>query len=222
MNAIVIGSTGLTGSALLRQLSADPNFDHIISLQRRSLENPLPNVEEIIVDFDHPESWPDKVRGDVLFSALGTTLKKAGSKKAQYKVDYTYQLEVARIAARNGVRKYILVSAAMANPKSRIFYSRMKGELEEAIKKLPFEKIYILRPGLIHGPRPDKRPLEGLSARVMTILSRLPGLSLWRPLSGEELARAMKQLALTDPCIFKICVVTQKEIIKLASEAKSY
>jgi len=221
MNAIVIGSTGLTGSALLKQLSADKRFEEIISLQRRALDRPLPKVKEVIVDFDHPESWKDQVRGDVLFSAMGTTLKKAGSKEAQYKVDYDYQYEVAQAAANNGVPMYILVSAAMANPKSRIFYSKMKGKLEEAIKKLPFKKIYILRPGLIHGPRADKRSLEKISAGLMSFLSRIPGLSVWKPLSGEELAYAMKALALSDPCILKSCIVTQKEILNLAGDVHS-
>src|SRR5687767_13921512 len=122
--AIVIGATGLVGTALVKQLIEDDRFDRIKILGRRSSGVQHPKIEEHVIDFDQPKSWSHFVKGDVLFSALGTTLRTAGSKEAQYKIDHNYQYEVAKAAAANGVPVYVLVSAAMADPRSRIFYSR--------------------------------------------------------------------------------------------------
>ena len=98
------------------------------------------------MDFDHPEAWADELKSDVLFSCLGTTIKAAGSQEAQWKVDYTYQYEVAKAARANGVKTYVLVSAIGADVKSKFFYSRMKGALDDAVRELGFEGCFILRP----------------------------------------------------------------------------
>jgi uncharacterized protein YbjT (DUF2867 family) len=122
---------------------------------------------------------------------MGTTLKAAGSKDAQYKVDYTYQYQVAKIAAANGVQTYVLVSAAGSNPNSKIFYSRMKGELERDIKKLPFETIHIIRPGMLGSGRKDTRTGEQIGIGLMKIVSKIPGLSSLKPIEGIEVAHVM-------------------------------
>ena len=98
------------------------------------------------MNFKQPNEWQDMIKGDVVFSCMGTTLKAAGSKERQYEIDYTYQLEFAKAAHSNGVAAYILVSSAMANSKSRLFYTRMKGELEDAIHQLHFQQEVIMRP----------------------------------------------------------------------------
>ncbi|HLP05854.1 MAG TPA: NAD-dependent epimerase/dehydratase family protein, partial [Paludibacter sp.] len=128
--AIVIGSTGLVGSQLVQLLLQHAGYSEIISLARRESGVKHPKLTEFIVDFDKPDTWSDKVHGDVLFSAMGTTIAKAKTRAEQYKVDFSYQFNTAEIAARNGVPSYVLVSAAGANPKSPIFYSNMKGKLE--------------------------------------------------------------------------------------------
>jgi uncharacterized protein YbjT (DUF2867 family) len=115
--ALLIGATGLTGSHLLHLLLADLRFEHIIIFVRRSTGIVHPKLEEHIVRFGHPEEWKHLVKGDVLFSALGTTVKLAGSKEAQYKVDYTYQFQFAAAASANGVPSYVLISASGANAK---------------------------------------------------------------------------------------------------------
>ncbi|MGC9344211.1 MAG: NAD(P)H-binding protein, partial [Bacteroidales bacterium] len=127
--AIIAGATGLVGGHLLEQVLEDPYFDVIIIFVRRTTGIDHPKLTEHIVNFDTPDEWKDRVKGDILFSAMGTTLKQAGSKEAQKKVDYTYQYEVAKMAAAKGVQDYVLVSTPGASPGSMVFYIRIRGEL---------------------------------------------------------------------------------------------
>jgi uncharacterized protein YbjT (DUF2867 family) len=158
---------------------------------RRSTGLNIDKLEEHVVNFDEPGNWKKLVTGDVLYSAMGTTLKAAGSKDAQYKVDYAYQYEMAKIAAANNVQKYVLISAAGANPNSKIFYSRIKGELERDVKKLPFETIDIIRPGMLGSGRKHTRTGEEIGIGIMKIISLMPGLASLKPIAGEEVAQAM-------------------------------
>ena len=103
MVALVIGATGMVGSQLIQQLLADDRFEKIRVFSRRSLAITHPKLEEHLIDFNFPEQWRGLVRGNVLFSALGTTLSKAGSKGAQFKIDYKYQYQFAKAASENGV-----------------------------------------------------------------------------------------------------------------------
>lgn len=148
-----------------------------------------------MVDFDQVELWQDQLTGDDLFSALGTTLNIAGSQTAQYLVDYTYQLNVASAAAANGVARFYLVSSPGADPNSRMFYTRMKGELDRDVSALNFEFIALIKPLLIRGERPDSRPMEALGEYVFKLTSYLPGLSAYRPLQGRELGEAIVRYA---------------------------
>jgi uncharacterized protein YbjT (DUF2867 family) len=194
--AIVIGATGLVGNALVHQLLASQQFSKVVVLARRSTGVSHAKLEEHLINFDAPQSWQDLVQGDVLFSTLGTTLKQASSKEAQYRIDYTYQFETAAAAARNGVPNYVLVSSSGANSKSRIFYSRMKGELEAAVKKLPFRSICILQPSLLVGNRPEERLGEKLGYRVLNALNAVGVLKAYRPIQGETVAQAMVKAAI--------------------------
>ena len=189
--AIVIGATGLVGSALVDQLLADDRFAEVLVFVRRPTGRQHNKLREQVINFEDLAQWQAMVKGDVLFSALGTTLKKAGSKEAQFQIDYTYQLHFARAAARNGVSTYVLVSSAGASPSSRIFYSRMKGELEEEVKKLPFNQIHILQPGILEGKREDSRPGEKAGVALMSVLQHVPGLKKYRPIPAEMVAKAM-------------------------------
>jgi uncharacterized protein YbjT (DUF2867 family) len=138
------------------------------------------------------ENWKEHIIGDDLFSAMGTTIKKAGSKQAQYKIDITYQYEFARSASENGVKSYFLVSSSGANANAKFFYMRIKGELEEKVKLLPFNKIRIFRPSLLLGNRDEKRFGEKSAERLLKIVVPLfPFLKNQRPIEGEKVARAM-------------------------------
>lgn len=190
MKALVIGGTGLVGKELTKQLLANDKFDEIVLFLRRTTGLAHQKLREEIVDFDHPEQWSQLVNGDVLFSALGTTIKAAGSKTAQYKIDFSYQYQTAAAAAANKVGTYVLVSSAGADAKSKIFYSRMKGELDDAILKLPFKRHVILRPSLLMGKREQKRGGEGLAQTIMPAITRNI-FKKYRPIKGSTVAKAM-------------------------------
>lgn len=192
--AIIIGATGLVGSQLVRQLLCDGRFQSVIVFTRRKTGWSHPKLSEQIVNFNQIDQWSDQIKGDVLFSAMGTTLKKAGSKEAQYKIDYTYQYQVAEAAATNGVSSYVLVSSAGASADSKIFYSRMKGELDEAVKKFNFRKTVILRPSILDGERKGKRPAEQASLKISRWVTRFI-FKKYRPIKGETVAQAMIQTA---------------------------
>ena len=195
MKAILLGATGAVGRDLVRQLLQDDRFTELYLLVRRipeGLSSPKLRIE--LLDFDQPDQWPELPEADVLFSSLGTTLRDAGSQAAQYRVDYGYQYEVARRAAARGVPHYILVSAWGAKPKARSFYSRMKGELEEAVQALPFRRISILRPPLLLRPG-STRGGERLTAAVLRGLGALGLLRAFRPMPTSVVARCMHALS---------------------------
>lgn len=189
--AIVIGATGLVGSEVLDLLLEDGRYQKVKVFHRRSTGIKHPKLEEHIVDFDKLDSWKHLLTGDELYSALGTTIKKAGSQEAQYTIDFTYQFETAKAAAENGVRKYSLVSSAGANYQSRMFYSRLKGELDEAVKDLPFEVITILRPSILDGDRNEDRPGEKFGLLLARLFTKIPGLKKYRPILGKKVAEGM-------------------------------
>ena len=189
--AIVIGSTGMVGKELVKKLIENEHYSEIISLVRRPSGITNPKLDEHVIDFDRPETWKDLVKGDVLFSALGTTIAKAKSKEEQFKVDFTYQYNVAKIAVENGATSYVLISSAGANPKSKAFYMNTKGKLDEAVQCLPFEYINILRPGQLHGKRTEKRLGEKVGLSVMYSLNKIGLFKRYKPINDKKVAKAM-------------------------------
>ncbi len=195
--AILVGATGLVGRSLLSQLLADPRFTQVTVLGRRATGGQHAKLREHLVDFSRPETWPARVTVDVLFSALGTTVKVAGSQAAQYEVDHTYQLHAARAARSNGTDTYVLVSSTGAAAGSRIFYSRMKGELERDTAALGFARTRFLRPGPLDGGRTEHRAGEQWMLRILRPLSPiLPAAA--RPILADIVARAGINAALDD------------------------
>ncbi len=211
-SALVLGATGLVGSHLVDILLEDPRFNKVKAFVRNPIGFEHPKLEEHIVDFDHPKKWKDRLHGDVLFSCMGTTLKQAGSKEAQYKVDFSYQHNAAEAAAKNGVSQYILVSSAGANSRAKNFYRKMKGELDESVVGLDFYQIIILRPSVLTGPRPEKRFMESLAIVLLKIFTLLlPPLRPYRPIAGAAVARVMVKAALeTDEP--RIEIITRKRL----------
>jgi len=193
--ANVIGATGLVGHELVNQLLESSEFEKVRVFVRRKTAWNHPKLEEQLIDFDQPESWEQMVQGDVLFSILGTTIKTAKTKENQYRVDFTYQYEFAKVAAENGVAAYILVSSMGANPKSSVFYSRIKGELEVAVAKLNFRKLLIFRPSILDGNRQEKRSGEKVGLVISRFLTRF-FLKKYRPTPVNVLAGKMIQLSL--------------------------
>jgi uncharacterized protein YbjT (DUF2867 family) len=212
---LLIGATGLVGSYLLDLLLKDSRFDKIKVFTRRSTGKKDIKLEEFVIDFDNIEEWSHHLSGDVLFSALGTTISKAGSKDEQYKIDFTYQYNVADQAAKNGVGTYVLVSSAGADPSSKIFYSRMKGELEKTVSKLKFQNIRIIQPGILDGERSESRPMEKLVISVSRGLIYIPGLKKFRPIHAETVAKAMINAFFDGSA--GICTYTLEEVFALAT-----
>ena len=189
--AIVIGATGMVGTQLIHALIENEDYSEILSLVRRPGGITNPKLTERVINFDEPETWSSLVTGNVLFSALGTTIAQAKSKDAQYKVDFTYQYAVAKIASENGVTHYVLISSAGANSTSNAFYIKMKGELENAVHSLPFEIISIIRPGILSGNRIQNRPSEKIGIIIMNGLNNLGLLKRYRPIHAKIVAKAM-------------------------------
>jgi uncharacterized protein YbjT (DUF2867 family) len=190
MKALVIGATGATGKDLVKQLLSDKEFEEVDIFVRKPVDIQNDKLKVHVVNFEKPEEWKDKVKGDIAFSCLGTTLKDAGSKEAQRKVDFDYQYEFAKAAKENDVEDYILVSAYGANPTSKIFYSKMKGELEEAVKQLHFNRITIFKPGMLER-KDSERTGEVLGSRIIKFANKLGLLESQKPLPTDILAKAM-------------------------------
>jgi uncharacterized protein YbjT (DUF2867 family) len=197
MKALIIGATGATGKDLLNNLLQDQDYTEIIIFVRRASGMVHPKLTEILTDFDKLEDVVDSIRGDVLFSCLGTTLKAAGSKEKQRHIDYEIPLQFATIAKRNGVSKIVLLSAYGASATSKIFYSRIKGSLENAIADLAFDQFIIFRPGLLLRKDTDRMG-ERISAGFLNFMNKLGLIRKFRPLPtstlAEKLAKAPKVL----------------------------
>lgn len=190
MKALVIGATGATGKDLVDLLLQDKDYDEVVVFVRKRLIIEHQKLKTYVVNFDQPEEWSDLVKGDVAFSCLGTTLKAAGSKEVQRKVDFDYQYNFAKTAKENGVDAYVLVSSYGANPKSKLFYPKMKGELEQSVKDLNFNKITIFQPGILDRKN-SERTGEVVSAKILKFFNKLGILTKHKPLSTRVLAQAM-------------------------------
>jgi uncharacterized protein YbjT (DUF2867 family) len=207
MKAIVIGSTGATGIELINELIKDSNFTEIITFSRNSLGVNHIKLTEHIIDFNKIKNSKEQIKGDVLFSALGTTKKDAGSKKAQYTVDFTYQYEFAKAANDNGVKTLVLVSSVGANDKSLFFYPKIKGELEKTLKKLDFRNLYIFQPPMLIRQNDKIRKVEKSGIRIINKLNTLGLLRSQKPISVNLLAKKL----------IKVCIYQEKNRIKTYS-----
>lgn len=190
MKALIIGATGATGKDLVQHLLNDSTFTEIHIFARRETGLQHPKLTTHIIDFDKPEQWQHLLSGDVAFSCLGTTLKAAGSKTAQWKVDHDYQYNFAKAAKSNGVERYVLVSSVGAKPGSGIYYLKMKGQLEEKVAALQFKTTILFQPGPLEREKSDRLG-ERISISIIKFLNRLGLLGKQRPLPTQILAQAM-------------------------------
>ena len=198
MKALIIGATGATGKDLVQVLLQDPDYTQVTIFVRRATGLVHPKLIEIVTDFDKIEKVSEFIKGDVWFSCLGTTLKTAGSKEAQWHIDYDIPATFAEIAKQNGVDKTVLLSAYGASTSSRIFYSKMKGSLEEKIADLSFDQYIVFRPGLLLRDNTD-RVGERISGAVLKFLNRLGLIRKFKPMPtlilAQKMAKAPKVLS---------------------------
>ena len=190
MKALIIGATGATGKDLLTQLLANDTYSEVHCFVRKPLTLTHPKLHAHVVDFETPEAWADLLRGDVAFSCLGTTLAVAGSKEAQWRVDYDYQYNFAEHCRNNGVPTFVLVSVAGAKAQSKLFYNRMKGQLEDAVKALGFSCLLIFQPSVLIRSNSD-RSGENFTVKAFRFLNKLGILKRYRPMPTEVLAEKM-------------------------------
>lgn len=164
--ALIIGSTGMVGEQCLRELLACNTYSKVVALTRTKLALAHPKLENRVSDFERLEDMREWLQCDDVYCAIGTTIAKAGSQAAFRKVDYEYPLRVAQLALWNGAKRFILVSALGANTSSPFFYSRVKGELEQALMQLGYEALIILRPSILLGNRKEQRKGEAAGVWV--------------------------------------------------------
>lgn len=213
-SALVLGSTGLVGGHLLDLLLRDPAYGRVVVLGRRPVERAHPKLEQRTGDLGRMEEHADAFRVDRVFCALGTTLRAAGSREAFRRVDHDYVVESARLAAREGAARYLLVSAAGAGARSPFFYSRVKAEAEAGVEAAGPASVVVLRPSQLLGERSERRPLEAAAQRAMRALGPLfvGPLRRWRGVPARTVARAMARLA-AEPARAGMVVVENDEIL---------
>jgi len=191
LNALVIGATGATGQEIVSQLLEDDSFNSVSIFVRKEPNITHSKLKTYVIDFSKLEEYKELIKGDVLFSCLGTTLRDAGSKEKQYLVDYTHQYEFAKIASDNGVPIYSLISSTGANENSPFFYPKIKGKLEEAVKKLPFKIIQIFQPPTLIRQKNLIRLGEKIGIKIFGFLNSFGILKSQKPLPVSNLAKVM-------------------------------
>ena len=196
--AIIFGSSGFVGSHLLGELLNSSDYIQVTAVARKSLNITHPKLRTVMADYDSLASVKSEIAADEVFLALGTTTKNSPKEAEYYQVDHDYPVLAARIAKANGAKSVFLVTAVGANPNSKVFYTRTKGETERDVIALNFEHTHIFRPSMILGNRKEKRSL--VEAALMKFWSALNPLLIWKAdkykgMKGEDIAKAMVQSA---------------------------
>lgn len=195
--AIIAGASGLVGGYCLRRLLASGLHEQVVAFVRGPLNVTHKRLQQRTVDFDRLGRMSAFPRAQDVFCCLGTTMKKAGSEEAFRKVDSEYVVRLAESSIRSGADRFYLVSAVGASPKSRVFYSRVKGEAEEAVGRLGFGALHIFRPSFLVGSRAEKRPGEefGIAAARLVSGVLFGPARKYRPILADTVARAMVVVA---------------------------
>ncbi len=192
--AIVFGSTGFVGSHLLRDLLSSADYDQVTAVVRRDSNIRHPKLKMLIGDYNSLTSLKAEINADEVFIALGTTRKNSPKQAVYYQVDHDYPVLAARIAKERGARSVFLVTAVDANPHSRFFYTRTKGETERDIIALGLEHTHIFRPSMILGARRENRAWsETVLIKVWSAINPVLAwmASQYTGITGEDIAKAM-------------------------------
>jgi uncharacterized protein YbjT (DUF2867 family) len=215
----LLGASGLVGGHLLRRLAADAAYSHGTLLGRRAMGPGADGVREVVVDFDRPETFREHLAVDDVFCCLGTTIKQAGSQDAFRRVDCDIPAAVGREARAAGARQFLIVTAVGADTKSRVFYNRVKGEVEAALTALEFPGgLKVFHPSMLLGERSEPRFAEGLVMGLMTAARPLfaGGWTRYRAIDAADVALAMQRAARGEPAAPGVQVYEGERLFALA------
>ncbi|GEO06715.1 oxidoreductase [Adhaeribacter aerolatus] len=204
--ALIAGASGLVGSYCLQLLLQSNRYDKVIAVGRKTLPMQHPKLRQLIIDFNKLDTYKHSLIADDIYCTLGTTIKQAGSQENFYKIDYTYIVNLAAITAANFASQFLVVSSLGAKASSPIFYSRVKGQMENAVKPMPFLGVHIFQPSLLLGPRKEKRIGEKVAAVLMNTFGFLLAgpLKKYKAIAAEDVAKAMLYAATQDGAGIKI------------------
>ncbi|MBM7621473.1 uncharacterized protein YbjT (DUF2867 family) [Bacillus tianshenii] len=192
-SAMILGSTGLIGRNLTNEILENSEYRSICTMVRRPTNLSHPKLKEVVIDFSRLSDNASEFQVDEVFICLGTTRKQAGSKGSFKKVDYDYVVEAAMLAKAQGVQRIAVVSAIGADSQSRFFYSRIKGQMEEAVSSIGIPSTYFFRPSLLLGERKEVRPGEKMGEWLGKVVQPIliGKLGRYRSIEGEKVAKAM-------------------------------
>ncbi|HUR31554.1 MAG TPA: NAD(P)H-binding protein [Saprospiraceae bacterium] len=195
--AVLFGASGLIGNSCLRRLLVHQAYEKVISIGRSAIKASHPKLIHYEVDLSNTDNYRHLMKGDDLFICIGTTMKQAGSRDAFYEVDHDLVFNIAKTGSLQGMNQLIFVSSIGADSSSLIYYLKVKGELENNVKRLPYWGIHIMRPSVLLGNREEQRPLERIVGHLGKTLHRMPGsiVADLAPIDADEVAKAMVQAA---------------------------
>jgi uncharacterized protein YbjT (DUF2867 family) len=200
--ALLLGATGLIGGYCLQNLLDDPTYSEVIALVRKPPLKTHRKLKTVITKFDkNLEHELSKANADDVYCCLGSTIKKAGSKEAFQAVDLYLVVAIADIMKRQGAEQFIVISAMGADKDSKVFYNRVKGEMESSLQELGYPCLRIIRPSLLLGPREEFRLGEKIGVLLASVLKplMLGPLTKYRPVQAESVARFMDKVAHKEP-----------------------
>ncbi len=199
--AIILGASGLTGNALLKRLIANDTYSSVKIFARKSVGNTHPKVTEIVGNLLELSKFKHDFTGQEVFCCIGTTVRQTPDRQQYRKIDFGIPTEAAKLCKENHIETFLVISAMGANHRSKIFYNRTKGEMEQAVLKEQIPKTYILRPSFIGGKRKEKRLGENAGIAVAKFINPvlIGGLKKYRLIEAEKIAQAMIYLANSKP-----------------------
>ncbi len=213
--ALVFGSSGLVGGHLLNQLIENDNYNKIKIFVRSEPNNHNPKVEIIKTDFNNLENHKEDIKGDDCFFCIGTTKQNSPDKNEYRRVELDIPKEIAQISKSNSLNSFVFISSGFADPKNSGDYLKFKGQVEEELKKLSFQKLGIVRPSFLLGDRKEKRIGEKMGILIFKLLSPLflGPLKKMKPIHSKKVARAMINICNNE---YSKVIFESNEIVELA------
>ena len=191
--AVIVGASGLIGRHLVNNLLLSQEYTEVTSLARKKVPIHSSKLKQIIIDFDRVDDYAEHINGRVIFCCLGSTRDKTPDLNEYRKIDHDYAVKMAEIGLKNGIEQYHLVSSIGADPDSANFYTKLKGETEEDVKKVGLHSLHIYRPSILVGARTESRRLERIAIKLMVMFNPLliGPLKKYRSIEAKTVAQAM-------------------------------